>query len=335
MLGGSLIGITEPFKCGKLPSVPTGPLPNSCVLRANGCMCSSGCQSTFACRPSALCSQLAAGPRSRDVPILMFLHFNRTHVRHKHSRRPMQAYEREVNRLVWLLRSAQRVGTSLPLHVVVAGDRNASAEDRLRQHGATITESTTVDAPRWSSSFHKFSFSRIAALAMTQFRKVIVIDNDMTLIGNIDDLADAEAPAMVWHTATVLPKKERCAPTGGLFVLEPSATEFAKALQHLTVLNRKTASAGSFSGGVRCYDGSDQEFWRSFYRPMYELPLRYHAHNGLVMNSSEWNQIRLMHNIAGFKVHQRRLPKSLRKQVRYFTGDGTDQARLQFNVTGE
>ena len=41
------------------------------------------------------------------------------------------------------------------------------------------------------------------------FSKVIVIDNDMTFAGNIDELADAEAPAMVWHTATVLPNKER------------------------------------------------------------------------------------------------------------------------------
>ena len=48
---------------------------------------------------------------------------------------------------------------------------------------------------------------------------------------------------------------------------------------------------------MRCYDGSDQEFWRSFYRPLYELPLRYHAHTGLAMNLSDWRRIRLIHNI--------------------------------------
>ena len=68
-----------------------------------------------------------------------------------------------------------------------------------------------VPPPRWASSFHHFSFSRIAALALTQFRKVIVMDNDMALRANIDDLASdgARAPGMVFHTATVLPKKAR------------------------------------------------------------------------------------------------------------------------------
>ena len=240
----------------------------------------------------------------------------------------MLAYDRELHRLEWLLRSAHRVNTSLRMHVVVAGYRNVSAESRLERLGATIIESVPVSAPKWSSSFHKFSFGRIAALSLTQFQKVIVIDNDMTFAGNIDELADAEAPAMVWHTATVLPNKERCAPTGGLFVLKPSATEFAKAMRHLASLNRRQARNGRFPNGVRCYDGSDQEFWRSFYRPMYELPLRYHAHNGLVMNKSEWTQIRLIHNIAGFKPYQRRLPVVARQHMRFFTGEaGKDAAR--------
>ena len=144
------------------------------------------------------------------------------------------------------------------------------------------------------SRFHPFSFARIGALALTQFSKVIVLDNDMTLLQNIDELAElAPTPAMVWHTATVLPKKERCAVTGGLFVLRPNRTEFERALHHLY----HELNAGSKH---RCYDGSDQEFWRSFYRPIYELPLRYHAHQNLRMDFDQWQKIRLMHSIAGF-----------------------------------
>lgn len=147
---------------------------------------------------------------------------------------------------------------------------------------------------------------------MRSCAQVIVLDNDMTLIGNIDELAHAETPAMVFHTATVLPKKERSAPTGGLFVLTPSASEYERALAHLYSLNPPTAknttrrakAGSSMRAGpsFRCYDGSDQEFWRSFYRPLYELPLRYHAHTGLVMNISEWRGIKLMHNIQGFRA---------------------------------
>ena len=56
------------------------------------------------------------------------------------------------------------------------------------------------------------------------------MDNDMVLLGNIDELAEhAEAPGMVWHTATVLARKERSAVTGGMFVLKPDAAEYARA----------------------------------------------------------------------------------------------------------
>ena len=48
------------------------------------------------------------------------------------------------------------------------------------------------------------------------------MDNDMVLLGNIDELAEhAEAPGMVWHTATVLARKERSAVTGGNPNLKP------------------------------------------------------------------------------------------------------------------
>ena len=118
----------------------------------------------------------------------------------------------------------------------------------------------------------------------------------------------------------MLPRKERCAPTGGLFVLSPSAREFARALAHLYELNRGRS--------MNCYDGSDQEFWRSFYRPLYELPLRYHAHTGLAMNLSEWRQIRLIHNIQGFRTIYMRLPNVVRQRVRFFHGDQDDEAKM-------
>ena len=69
--------------------------------------------------------------------------------------------------------------------------------------------------------------------------------------------------------------------------------------------------------GVRCYDGSDQEFWRSFYRPTYELPLRYHAHQNLKMSNAEWRKIRVIHTISGFRRRDR-APPFVRKAMRYF-----------------
>ena len=79
---------------------------------------------------------------------------------------------------------------------------------------------------------------------------------------------------------------------------------------------------------ISCYDGGDQEFWRSFYRPLYELPLRYHAHTGLAMNLSEWRRIRLIHNIQGFRPVYMRLPNVVRQRVRFFHGDQGDEAKM-------
>lgn len=330
VLNVTLQGASTPFRCGKLPSVNRSESPPpECELRADQCMCSAGCSSTFACTPSRLCASKSVQPE--QVPgtaMLIFLHFNRRFVRLKHATQPEVAYLREMHRIEWLLRSIRQVQTSLPVHVVVAGDRNASFERRLLELGvASIVESPAVPPPRWTSYFHKLSFGRIAALALTQFRKVVVLDNDMTLLQNIDELAVSETPAMVFHTATVLPRKERSAPTGGLFVFTPNAAEFQRAMGHLYSLN-PPSKGGSKGPSYRCYDGSDQEFWRSFYRPLYELPLRYHAHTGLMMNASEWRGIKLMHNIQGFRAVYHRIPSFVRQRIRFFHGDADDEKKM-------
>ena len=97
------------------------------------------------------------------------------------------------------------------------------------------------------------------------------------------------------------------------------------ATRHLAQMNGRSPR--------RCYDGSDQEFWRDFYRaprtPLIELPLRYHAHNGLVtLKPAEWRKVKIVHGISGFKYLQDRVPTFVRSQLRFFTGDRTDEKRL-------
>jgi hypothetical protein len=261
------------------------------------------------------------------VPIVLFLQFNESLVRHKYARHPTTAFRREFNRILWFIESARRVQTQMPLYVAVGGWRNFSAEAHLRRLGVGIVALPFVEPPTWSSLFHHFSFSRIAALSLTQFEKVVVMDNDMVLLGNIDELQYAETPGMVWHTATVLARKERCAVTGGLFVLRPNAAAFARAKQHLYLeLNRRSAGAGKgLNVGRRCYDGSDQEFWRSFYRPITELPLRYHAHQNLRLNYSEWKKVRVIHAISGFRRRDR-TPDFVHKRMRYFDKESASWA---------
>ncbi len=124
---------------------------------------------------------------------------------------------------------------------------------------------------------------------------------------NIDELAiDAEAPGFVWHTAAKFMVKlgERCSVTGGLFVLRPDTREFERAQFHLRrMYNASTAFR---------YDGSDQEFWRSFYREPFELPVRFHATTIVNLTKTEWREARVLHTVSGFQNFDKRLPRDVR-----------------------
>ena len=311
---------------------------NPCFpLHPDYCPCSAGCTTTacprcegpkvgagtWHCRPTHLCNAsnsvddaVAALPptflsATLRVTMLAFLAFRREHVRNAFKKKPhhwRKAYAREVNRIAYLADTARAAGTRLPLHVVVAGDRNRTTEDWLaRTRGVGFVEAAYVEPPRWASRFHKQSFNKISALALTQFDKVIVLDNDVVLVKPLDALAAAEPPAAVFHTA--VPRLDRCTVTTGLMVLAPSASEHARALRLLYEgMNYSTELA----------DGGDQEFWHSFLPTFNELPIRYHAHVRLALNATEWWDVRMVHAIAQFAGRGWHIPKNITGRLRYF-----------------
>jgi len=346
--------------------------------RANGCLCSNGCPTSWLrCRPSKLCNASAAAlgappllpwpnvsdcltadnviaedhgvpRRTGDVAILLYLTFKSTTVRRRfmatsttkrssYFNSPLHAYTRERRRIECFLHSALRVRTHLPIYIVVGGERNLTQEARLTALGARILPGPFVEPPPWASSFHRMSFNRISALSFTQFSKVIVMDNDMKLLQNIDLLAEhAETPGLVWHPAArfMLDLGERCSVTGGLFVLAPSAREYTRARRHLEAMYASSAASGNaswltWSGRPSWghlgkqpfrYDGSDQEFWRSFYAQaeVYELPVQFHATTVVSLNESEWRGVRVLHMISGFQALERRfLPPPVRRLMKH------------------
>jgi len=96
-----------------------------------------------------------------------------------------------------------------------------------------------------------------------------------------------------------------------LQLLQPSASEFSRALR---LLNSPEVFETSQGGR---YDGGDQAFWREFYSHMYELPARYHVHQALEMNISDWRKVRLVHIISGLRAVNK-MPKFLRPFIEYF-----------------
>ena len=292
-----------------------------CNLSASRCICSEGCGSSWLCRPSELCNTPSPPNVSADdrplpprVALLLFLMYNRSLVRTKFQHKPWLAYDREFNRISWFIRSAGKVKTRLPLHVIVGPERDLSKERKLIQEGhrhkvnVSVTEGPFVVPPLWANRYHRLTFGKIGALALTQFDKVFVFDNDMALAHNIDHLAFVQTPSAVWHTSMARWQwrhNESCAVTTGLLGLTPSAAEFGRALRHLYSMSNKST-----------YDGGDQEFWRLFYT-WYELPLRYQAHQALNMPARDWHEIRVIHSISALR-EVNRIPKDMRHLIKYY-----------------
>ena len=180
---------------------------------ADSCPCSlGGCQSLWPCVASKLCVEAdppdppafwttarpmraaaeaadaaAVASRSTDLlsasdggrtTFLLFLAFNSSLVRNLFAKNPQRAREREVGRILWFAHTARMVSTRLPIHVVVAGERDPTSESRLKRAGLKLLDGPMVPTPQWASKWHRLSFNKIAALSFTQFDRVIVLDND-------------------------------------------------------------------------------------------------------------------------------------------------------------
>ena len=130
-----------------------------CQPSARACLCSQGCPTSWlGCQPSFLCSvnatsSLLSATRepipSRKVAILLYLTFLVKDVRHKYAAQPHKAYRREVRRINWFLHTARMRNTTLPICIVVAGDRNRTAEAIFERQGARILEAPFIASPPW------------------------------------------------------------------------------------------------------------------------------------------------------------------------------------------
>ena len=104
--------------------------------------------------------------------------------------------------------------------------------------------------------------SAASALALTQFSKVVVLDNDMTALQMTTSRSRAETPGMVFHTATVA-AQGTLRPNRRSLRATPSLDEYHVSLRHLYALNYPVKPHPGMSGR-RCYDGSDQSFGGAF-----------------------------------------------------------------------
>ena len=129
----------------------------------------------------------------------------------------------------------------------------------------------------------------------------------VVLLKPLDELVFAETPSAVFHTA--IPRLDRCTVTTGLMVLTPDLAMHQRALLHMyTTMNYSSSKA----------DGGDQEFWHSFLPSMFELPIRFHAHVRLSMNTTDWLDVHMLHAISNFAGRGWHIPKNVTRKLRYF-----------------
>jgi len=249
------------------------------------------------CIRTAACDALPA-PGALPLPdqtltgttIAIIYGFERKRVRYNIKDTTLAAYLKDMTFIMRLVLSLRRVQTRLPIRLFVSGERHQPFEARLAELGVEISPLPLPPLPSWANPWHYGSFTKLAALSLTDYRRVIVLDVDLFVLHNIDHLAFAPAPAYVYRR----PILAKCEPhrggdlqwdiNSGLMVLEPSAERAAKLRAFLNNSRKLTG------------DGGDQSVWRAFWPSVAELPTAYNTYKS--DNVSDWqSEVFVLHDV--------------------------------------
>ena len=268
------------------------------------------CQPTVACGLRNLTrrdSQPFSTERRNAAIVLVFHHDNAT-VRYWHIGRPFHSYLHTVRLAIRVVLSLRAVATTLPVKLLLSGERYPMFEEQFTAMGVDIINATPYSVftttPPWANRHFLNSFHK---LALTQFRRVIVLDCDAYVYRNIDHLSGAPAPAFVFRPTpcfeglTLAFRKWEM--NSGVMVLAPTVSE-------LTRIRTLTSSPRRYNQVGHGTDPSDQSVWRHFYSDVHELP---RAYNMMIANQmspfSEWERTIVLHDIEAYQKRFR-LPAS-------------------------
>ena len=246
------------------------------------------------CVPSPLCGvddipSPAQGPAALKVAILLFIDMQRQNMRF-----PVgscvaclrRGYGKAVRELVRILISLRAVGTKVPIHILASGERYPDVEAKLAaRFDVTFLTATAppMVVPEWASKWARGSFAKLRALALTQYDKLLVLDNDDVVLRNVDHLLapSTPTPAAVFGWKCY-PRRELRAAT---LVLTPSTADFERATR---LLNEPSTAV---------YDDlGEQSVWRRLYPLVHELPVRYAAMRTADLPGPEWKKVAIVHD---------------------------------------
>ena len=205
--------------------------------------------------------------------------------------------------------SLRRVNTTLPIRLLVGGERDVNVETAIASHGVHVAPSTLVSAaplaPVWASPWMRGTFAKLAALTLSQYRRVVILDSDTIVVRNIDHLSGAPPPLAAYfhfHNGFTCPQHATAAdgPAGecargvlnsGVLSLQPSVERFARA-QLLLADESTMRDEGR-------WETSDQRLWHALYADgVHELPFGYNANADANLSRGEWAKVHVLHDIV-------------------------------------
>jgi len=234
------------------------------------------------------------GDRDARTSIAIVYGFNRTRVRYILAKTPFASYLKDMTLALRLVLSLRAVGTTLPIKMLLSGERHEQYERLFEAQGVTVIGVDDQPPPSWANAWHAATFTKLTALAYSaqQNAKLIVLDVDAVAFRNIDHLSAAPAPSFVYHLTGCNAPTRCCGDlNSGVMVLRASAIEAARSTALLESIKHKRHSPG---GG----DGGDQSFWRLLYPEVNELPAGYNAIKKDLANwSSSRAEVHLLHDM--------------------------------------
>lgn len=242
------------------------------------------CVATPMCNAEFIPSAPAAPPP--QATILFVLDANASHLRFYFGRTWRKAYSSQTTLLVRAVHSLRLVNTTLPIHVLVSGERVPAVEARLEElgvHVLTKADVPAVDPPSWGSKWARGSFAKLRALSLSEFDRIIVLDADTIVLRNIDHLAlpAVAAPAIV-AGYKCYPRRELRA---AVMVLRPSPDDWERA--RTAMRDRATAIYDDLGEG---------SVWRHLYPSINELPIGYAALRSSDLPAAEWDKVHVVHD---------------------------------------
>ena len=219
---------------------------------------------------------------------MLLLHYNRSQVRKRHfGGAPLGSYVAQMRGVARTVLSLRAVSTALPIHLFVSGERYATCEQRLSGrlgvsvHAFDAPPPLGVSPPTWTDEWALGTFVKLRVLGMTQFERVIVLDNDVVVLRNVDHLASR---AVVRTPSLVASSQNGGASTimnSGVMVLKPDRDEYARMVGLVAAMEAAHSMTNLTNGRRAEYpliDHGDQAVWHNFYLRFHELPAAYNVH---------------------------------------------------------